>query len=380
MTSIEQLFRSELDSYDRLRAECLSSVAKWVYSTEEIWCIEPDREHVMRPGSVLPGPTGARRAWGYDQAGRIVVMQLFRTIKAYGKPPATEISLECFVRHSPNAITVSRFLGTRLQILSHATQEAGKTVELEECQDYNVNSGGSIDCVCSLTRYRWEGGVLKSSISVNDQGRPTSETIYDWENKTSLLYYIRRDGSRRLSGQPVPQGLTVNSLLATVRKRLLVVIPEVVAAAHITEPVYALALTYDGEGNDLLPPFLEIGFEAQRATWTAKKIKGRWVKTWNSGEHKSDQHRHIELDDEELIEACEYLSRLFEQGASQAPAKKFLLNIAAELGKMDWTGKLNPTPDFIVFAVDFEMADLKKNLKACVPPERLAALETGGYL
>jgi hypothetical protein len=41
----------------------------------------------------------------------------------------------------------------------------------------------------------------------------------------------------------------------------------------------------------------------------------------------------------------------------------------------DWKGKLNTTDDFIVYAVDTDGADLRKNLKVSVPPKQLAKLK-----
>jgi hypothetical protein len=70
---------------------------------------------------------------------------------------------------------------------------------------------------------------------------------------------VRRDGTRFELYQPLPKGVTVKSLLATVKERLIKLIPETMAKAGVAEPIYAIALAYDGEGNGVLPPILGVG-------------------------------------------------------------------------------------------------------------------------
>ncbi len=60
---------------------------------------------------------------------------------------------------------------------------------------------------------------------------------------------------------------------------------------------------------------------------------------------------------------------------SNEPARKLIIQVAADLAKVDWSGKLNTTEDFIVYAVDTDLADLRKNLKLTVPPKQLAKLK-----
>jgi len=84
--------------------------------------------------------------------------------------------------------------------------------------------------------------------------------------------------------------------------------------------------------------------------------------------------------DKKLQQACDFYNRLLEKKGDNAPAHKLLNIIAAELGRMDWTGKLNTTDDFIVYAVDTDLADLHRNLKQSVPADRLKKLKAAKML
>ncbi len=79
--------------------------------------------------------------------------------------------------------------------------------------------------------------------------------------------------------------------------------------------------------------------------------------------------------DKKLDKACDLYNRELEYKGSNEPARKLILQVAADLARMDWNGKLKTTDDFIIFAVDTDGADLKKNLKLSVPSKQLAKLK-----
>lgn len=44
--------------------------------------------------------------------------------------------------------------------------------------------------------------------------------------------------------------------------------------------------------------------------------------------------------------------------------RRLLVKLAKQLTTRDWSTTINATPDFIVYAVDVELADLERNLRA----------------
>lgn len=207
------------------------------------------------------------------------------------------------------------------------------------------------------------------------------ELEYNDAGEVVAVTQVEQDGTRGYRFRKLPKGLTVKSLLETARGWLMKEIPRAVARAAIKEPVYCLALAYDGEGNGVLPPVLGFGLESERKQWIERHGRKAPQYIWNPAEFHHYEKDHTQLgDDSAFAEQCELLNQALEARESDAPARKLLNEVAAALARTNWTGKLKRSPDFVVYAVDFEMSDLRKNLKAVVPPGRLAEFKKNGYL
>ena len=69
-----------------------------------------------------------------------------------------------------------------------------------------------------------------------------------------------------------------------------------------------------------------------------------------------------------------------ERKGTDAAARRLLNEVAADLAKTKWAGRLKTTEDFVVFATDFEGADRRKNMRKTVPPKRMAAFKRTGLV
>jgi hypothetical protein len=167
----------------------------------------------------------------------------------------------------------------------------------------------------------------------------------------------------------------LKSIKDTILTRLLALIPQVVTNAGLKDAVYCVALAYDGEGNDPLPPTIGIGLESERKRWLAAHGKDARDWVWNPAEFLHYEKSHTQIEDEELEEACDLLNSKLAEGDSIAPAVKLLVEVATELNRYPWPETFLRTSDFAVYAVDYELGSLRKNLKACLPADRLAALQ-----
>ncbi len=375
---LQERFAAEREAYNALKESTESLVVSWRYSQGQLWSYNPivwdtlTEEEVADPGQ-------AEYAYGYDAEGRVVCIRQF-TIEHAGKlAPSGRVEIvrtqrvynEHFILHRPGLMEISEYATLRepagakeLTSVYEVRTENGRIVEKAELRKDSFDHD----------RYFWEGERLKVAQSLDESGKTTCET--EWEaDGTSKIYQIRKDGSRFWRDEPLPKGVTVKSLAGIVRQRLLELIPQTVKAAGLEEPAYCVALAYDGEGNDVLGPHLGIGLDSERQKWLKEHGEEAWQFIWNPAEFANYEKSHTQLEADDLYQASEWLNRALADRGSLAPAIKLLVEVAAELEKLDWSRLIQTTPDFVVYAVDFELADLRKNLKQIVRPGKLAALK-----
>jgi hypothetical protein len=222
-------------------------------------------------------------------------------------------------------------------------------------------------------RYEYDGRRKKLEQTLSATGKVNFEITYGPHGEQTF-YRVRRDGTRFQLGQPLPKGVTVKSLKATIHNRLVELAIQVVAHAGIEAPIYCVLLGYDGEGNDVLPPSLGIGLESERQHWVSAHGKDAWQWLWNPAEFQYFEKPVTQLEDDGLAEACDLLNNHLAERESLAPAVKLVVGAAAALNKIAWPREIRRTEDFVVAAVDLEGANLSKNMKACLTPEQLAHL------
>jgi hypothetical protein len=387
-TEIEKRYKATANSYAELKGEAEKRVVRWRYSNGHLWHYAPEAPLTTEEETE---PDRAKYWFGYDCNDHVACVREYNELTAYRRDPARpeelpkpvrvrELRVEWFIRHDQQKLELFDFVTphytnpedvrTQLRHVEWAWLKAGKLQE-------QMRFGRGDDY--SHYRYEWRGQDLHLTQLLDEKGRVKME-FAKGENGQDLYYRIRKDGSRFLLGQPLPAGLTVKKLTEMIRARLLETIPATVKAAKIKEPVYCVALAYDGEGNEALPPCLGIGLESERKGWLKTHGKDAKHLVWNPAEFQHYEKSHTQLDDDALEEACEWLNGELENKGSHATAHRLLVEVAAELNKLDWLKFAKVTPDFIVYAVDFELGDLNKNLKKILPAKELTALKTAKLL
>ncbi len=371
---LEQRFKAEAQMLPILRDRRKAEVVRWEFSTQEIWSYEDMRRHSL-DSDILPGPDGAFYACGYDQAERPIVLQHFDGLDTFvppapGEPaepqriPTKQIWAEDFISYCGETLDVAWFMRGELEAVYRLTVRDQLLVE-EEVFRHGVYQH---------TRFHYEGRRIHLQQSISEKGQIFLEIAFA-PNGEMTYFRVRRDGSRFQLGQPLPKGVTVKSLKETIQDRLLPLVPQVVASTKISEPIYCVALAYDGEDNDALPPLIGIGLESEREHWLAEHGKDAWQWIWNPAEFNHYEKAHTQLDDDTLEEACDLLNSSLAERASSAPAVKLIVEVATALNQVTWPAQVKRTSDFVVYAVDFELSSLRKNLKTILAPEAWAALK-----
>jgi len=353
--AIEARLKSESGAYHAIRESVMPKVARWEYFREPAWHWYPHSPVSDKPTS----ENHARFGYGYDKSNKVIVM-----LSGMGSGPA----LEEYLRYSKDKIEVSEFYEGSLREVQTALLKNGKIVKVEK-------AGNDGSCVETID---WEGKLATRTCAWWKGRKAAFEFFYNPEKKRlEAKNYLNPDGTRRPLHQPLPEGVTIKSLAEKIRKSLVKGVYDLVAKERIKEPIYCVVLTYSGEGNPVFPPTIAIGIESERQEWLKKHGKQAKEMIWNPEEFS---HQAREIDDEDYAEACEWYSEAMMDRSSDAPALKLINEVAAELGKLNWSRRAKTTKDFVVFAVDLEGQDLQKNMKKSVPPSLLKRLKASGLI
>lgn len=369
-TEMAQWFDSASKSLPVLRQQFTTQVVSWVFSKADRWSYE-NKQREENDSDILPGREGAACACGFDAADRPIFFQHFypkQVIDEYGIADS-DIHIEEFITHNGDTLEIASFVRAHLQSVSRLRYENQLLIEDEIFIDGHYQR--------NLRHY--EGRRIRLQQSYSEHGVLFYESAFG-PNGEQTCFRVRRDGTRFQLYQPLPKGITVKSLKETVRNRLVAVIPQLVASAGITEPIYCVALVYDDEGNDALPPSIGIGLASERKRWRQEHGKRAPELIWNPAEFHHHGKSHTQLSDEALEEACDYLNGKWTEGGSSAPAAKLLVEATIELNRADWPASVQRTDDFLVYAIGLEGSGLRKNLKAVLGAEKLAAFKSAGFL
>lgn len=371
-------FIAEEKAFSRLRKLFESKVVRWEYWDWPEWHWEPD--YFLDAGQKSKHVTKARAkfGYGYDKENKATVIHEFDEFGGFGC--ADNLHSMQFLRWSGRKIVGSQFhgatvyagdrvagtdfkLGGQLTDVFEVTLSEGRIVRVEHLMEQS----------CDWKTIEWEGDKVRK-VTLGMHGRkPHQEITYDKKGK--VIDDI--DLSEPIKRKPLPKGVTMNSLAKEIRKRLAAVVVQTITEAKVKEPAYCLALNYDCEGNPLLLPEPGIGLESERQAILKRGGRDAKLDTWQPENFSLfAKENTILMDrDKKLDRACDLYNRELEYKGSDEPARKLILQVAADLAKVNWKEKLNTTDDFIVYAVDTYGADLKKNLKFSVPSKQLAKLK-----
>jgi hypothetical protein len=380
MNTLLQRFTAERKSFTTLRRQAEAKVVRWEYWDWPNWDWDPEHFLELEPERAKKGK--ANYAYGCDKQNNVVVIHHFKI----GNPD--KIHGMQFLRYAGNKIVGSNYgaevirdqggkvvgtdfsVGGSLHNVYEATVLNGRIVRVE-----SLRSGGYPSW--DWKTIAWQGDKI-STVQEGLLGRKAHrQKSYSPVGK--LLEDL--DLSKPVPRKPLPKGVTMSSLLKEIRARLTDAVIKTVTKAKVKEPVYCLALSYDCEGNPLLLPELGIGLDSERRALLKRGRRDAKREIWDAENNfPLFANNRTALNDKALDRACSLFNRELEYKGSDEPARKLILQVASDLAKIDWKGKLHPTDDFIVYAVDTDGADLHKNLKLTVPPKQLAKLKAAKLL
>lgn len=289
-----------------------------------------------------------------------------------------------------------------------------------------------------LHEYRFEAGRIRSAWTVATRGGGHEEYEYTGDRVTGVAtYHAERPGNSggRLAplapyqkihagyddaglsrleiawagpGEPQvelkyerpPAGFTLDDAIETVRRELVRQVPAVLRAMAIDESVYSVALGYLPE--DPIGVTVHVGYESDRYDWLLAQAED------DAEDDTSLLWSPCDLRGQEPVDFGEVAqtARLLRQELALADAeddtgsgsagsvdaegpeasgvnergRRMLCAAAAELNARDWTGIVPVSNDFVVYAVDWQMVDLDRNLRECISPAQVALFRDRGLL
>ncbi|MBE1485755.1 hypothetical protein [Plantactinospora soyae] len=422
LSDIDARFARLRTEYDQRRETAHARVRRWEWFSAEAYDLRPlwyERES-SRPGRRLPRrppPDRDHCRIGFDPDDHPVV------VEEYSGFLDGKLYYETFRDPLDGAgpVTEAHFHAGGGPIYLHEYRfEAGR---IHSASTVATGGGG-------YEEYGYTGDRVTRIVAYHGKraGRPdgrlsplapyqTIDAAYDEAGLSRLeITWAAPDGPLvELKYQRPPADFTLDDAVEAVRRELVRRVPAVVREMAIDEPAYCVVLGYLAE--DPIGVSVHVGLDTQRREWLAEQSEPDSSPLWNPcdlhgpesvdlAEHADTarllrQERALADADADSDADADADADADSQGMTDRDAdevgdtdtdadaetsgvnevgRRMLCAAATELNAHEWAGILSVTDDFVVYAVDWELADLDRNLPECVPPARLALLRERALL
>ncbi|MEU8662649.1 hypothetical protein [Actinoplanes philippinensis] len=365
MSDLDVRFARLAGERDSRRSSARALVDRWDWHT---WPgLDPRPLHFERdllaPGRRLdtrpPEDQGVLRI-GFDADGRPVVIEEYSGF-LHGR-----LYYETFLRYDGDVAEAAHYDPDRPVYLHEYRFEGG----LMRSADM-VARGGS-----GRETYAYAGGRI-SRVAIEHDGRSRSVLTAEHDD-AGLVRLVETAGGRSgVRYERPPAGFDLDAACRDIEDTLVRLIPAAAAGLTAGGPVDCIALAYH------LPADLSIEICAataeQRAALRSIDVPAAWAPadfTAVAG---------VVVDDTAALRLVRQEFTLLDTRDHDAAAgseagRRLLCAVAARLNDHDWSGTLPVTDDFLVYAVDLELADLHRNLTDCLTPDQLARARERGLL
>jgi hypothetical protein len=235
-----------------------------------------------------------------------------------------------------------------------------------------------------VEEYLYEGDRLTAILTYDEAPgagafQAEERLTYDGAGKLLRIDRVSPDGRSQLVYQKRAKGETFASIRQAATEKLVEAIVETLRAADLREPLYCIELSYLS-GNRPFPPCIIPGPESRRQALLASADPG--ARHLLFSQVFRDPETWLEIDEPGVLEACARLEQEIEAGQRWTAATRVLRDVAATLSHRDWTGILDVTPDFVVYAIDHELEGdrLEQVLRASTSADQIREWKRKGWL
>jgi hypothetical protein len=420
LQQVLERWKEAFGQYKGLRKAAESAVTRWEWADGERYNLLPF--HFKRypgRGRALKNPpasVGSYIRYGFDEQDRLRLHRshyylglngdrLLQRHRNQGFKVDDEVS-ETFYNHSDTLIEIIQF-SIRPRVL---LPRIPLKVECIHYEDSRVAHYASFRLNGYTPLYSKKGknpDALYQWLGPNGRFKHAEQYVYDGDRLTSILLYDEHpeaspftaeehftyDEAGRLlrierfyetgHSQPLYQkrkkGQTFKSIREAATQRMIEAIVERLDAENINEKLCCIELSYQAVCHHF-PPSTILGLESDRR------------RLLDSGNPDAQycvfapalmgQMHWLEITDPDTLEICSQLEQEIQAGSKWDTAARILRDVAAALTRHDWSGILDITPDFVVFAIDWEMEGdhLEEVLRACASKDQVEEWKKKGWL
>ncbi len=237
-----------------------------------------------------------------------------------------------------------------------------------------------------------KSGKPTFSYSINDNAmHSVYEMTYGKDGDLDRVVEQARDSEGKeydaiTKFQRLPKGMNKNKLFEAVEQQLVDQITEAIGSAKLKEPACVALVQFTGLDTDETgyPPPVYLTTAQARARLSDAGSGADHDDLWAIAE-LGEQPETVELSfgTEELKQSLMLIFQLTNGGSSRSysSVRKLFQRVCARLNEVDWTKKLKVTDDFVIIPRDISRElDMLKDVKVCVPKEKLKLLVERGLL
>lgn len=380
-------------TYQNLWDAVNAAAARWVWTDGPHF--DPRPEHFRRQNqgrgrrlASEPEEKAGHYLYALDGAGRVLFSRYYFE---------NGEMLEQFHRHADHGLEIVAYtLGATLPVLESVTQITLADGRPQSYSQYvmgeTTNALTVEPLICTYRELYAYAGARLAHIRVIQ---------LDYAQQISALYeeFLAYDEVGRLDNiqrqysaeeayivyQRPRRGQTLAALRDSIRQRLLALVPQAVdGLADEVDPLYVLALIYDLDDENCLPPTLAAGSADSRTMLIQEHGEEVANYLWDPEEFRQyglGEAGFIALDelDELLADDCFMLNQQLSFLDRWELARDLTNEVARELGRA-LPGRLGrrAVSDFVVYAVDTGFEDFDDNFAYSVPPALVETLAAEG--
>lgn len=233
-------------------------------------------------------------------------------------------------------------------------------------------------------QYIYEGSRLIAILSYSEvPGISPFEAeerfTYDESGKLLRIDRLSESGSSQLVYRKRDKGQTFKSIREAATQKMIESVIERLRNENIREKLCCVELSYQAVSHHF-PPSIVLGLESDRQSLLESGNSDACYYVFAPA--LMGPPRWLEITDPDTLEICSQLEQEVQMGEKWETARVILRDVAAALTRHDWRGILDVTPDFVVFAIDWEMEGdhLAAVLGASASEEQLHQWQEKGWL